>query len=908
MLVLTLKRIYPVCKLSKAERQEQAMNYIRWFHEVGKSESGLVGGKGANLGELTQAGLPVPPGFCVTSSAYQDFFHQNGLDQQVADILAGLNVDDLDDVKRRSAQIQAAIYTAPISPEIVDEVSVGYQQLFDRTSSETALAVRSSATAEDQANASFAGQLETYLNVRGVPSLLEHIQHCWASLWAERVLAYIANQGLEHRSVSMSVVVQSMIPSEVSGVLFTVNPITGNRDEAVINASWGLGEAIVSGLVSPDTITAQKSDGRVISYQTGEKELMVCYAAQGGTEELPVPDHQRSRPALTEKQVAELTLLGKQIEAYYGKPQDIEWGYYNGGWYLLQSRPITTLSQQPERHFPPGDFNRSMFIEIFPETLSPSFLSVITPLFHGMLDFTFRALGFEPPKDMQATGGFYNQLYFNREYIATALKPLSPAVREPLVGQMVNPFGDHPEAVSFELSWPYLRMMFRILRFMVRFPKQLPGLLSNYQADIARVDEYPCEIAPAAEICDQISRLCFEQASRLINYDFLMIAVIGRSYRVLGALLKRYYQADTEELVAKLISGVTGNITMETNKRLWDLAQIARSTPAVGAVIRENDLLHARIILQKSDEGLKFLKAMDQFIDEFGHREVHMDILYPTWCEDPEPVYSFVRSYLDSDESQSPYRQQARLIKEREDLTRMVVKDLEKSIQGRLILTPIFRWFLKQTQLHTRERDTMHFEMTRLIPQLRRLALEMGERWAAWGYLDQKEDVFFLELDEMIEMAKFPYPVQEEIQSRKKTFVDNKGQPAPLMIRDGEEIYSARTKTTEIGEAGLQGVAGSPGRATGVSRIIQGPEDFAKLKKGEILVAPITNPVWTPLFAVASGVITEVGGILSHGAIVAREYGIPAVMSVSGATRLLQDGQRITVDGNKGLVYLEEEA
>ena len=884
------------------------MDYIRWFNEVGKSELGLVGGKGANLGELTRAGLPVPPGFCVTSAAYQQFIRLNGLDQLIVEALMEMNLEDLEDVKHRSVQIQTAIYSAPILPEIIDDVSGGCQQLYSLTTQGTPLAVRSSATAEDQANASFAGQLETYLNVRGVPSLLEHIKHCWASLWAERVLSYIANQGLDHRSVSMSVVVQSMIPSEVSGVLFTVNPVNGNRDQTVINASWGLGEAIVSGLVSPDTITADKSDGRIIDCQAGSKELMVAYAAEGGTVEMPVPEELRAKPALSEQQVAQLTSLGNRIEAYYGKPQDIEWGFYNGNWYLLQSRPITTLTQQPERRYPPGDFNRSMFIEIFPESLSPSFLSVVTPIFKGMLDFTFRALGFEPPKDMQGTGGFYNQLYFNRDYIAAALHPLSPAIREPIADQMMNPFGDHKESASYELSWPYLRMMFRVLQFMIRFPKQLPGLLSNYRAVIKQFDEYPCEIASDTDICEQVNRLCFEHASRLINYDFLMIAVIGRSYRVLGTLLRRYYQADTEELVGKLISGVTGNLTMETNKRLWDLAQIARTTPSVGAVLKENDPSQARAILQKSDEGLRFLQAMDLFLDEFGHREVHMDILYPTWCDNPEPVYSFIRSYLDADESQSPYQQQERLVKEREVLTRMVVKDLEKSIAGRLILVPIFKWFLKQIQLHTRERDTMHFEMTRLIPVLRRLALELGERWAAWGHIEQKEDVFFLEFDEMIEMAKFPYTAKEKIRSRKDTFVQNKTRTPPIIIRNGEEIFSVETEALEISDSGLKGVAGSPGKVTGFTRVIQGPDDFAKLKKGEILVAPITNPVWTPLFAVASALITEVGGILSHGAIVAREYGIPAVMSVSGATRLLHDGQRITVDGNKGLVYLEEEA
>jgi pyruvate,water dikinase len=547
-----------------------------------------------------------------------------------------------------------------------------------------------------------------------------------------------------------------------------------------------------------------------------------------------------------------------------------------------------------------------MFIEIFPDPLSPSFMSVVKPLFHEMLDFTFRALGFEPPKGMQATGGFNNQLYFNRDYISAAFQPLSPAAREPLVSKIVNPFGAQDEPPSFELSWPYLHMMYRVLRFMIRFPKLLPELLAAYQAEIHKIEDFPYETATDAEIYKQIYHLPFECANKLLNYDFLMIAVIGRSYRILAALLRRYYQGDTGEVVGKLISGVTGNVTMETNKRLWDLAQIARSTPSVAAVLRENDALQARIILQKSDEGKKFLQAMDQFLDEFGHREVHMEILYPTWCDDPEPVYSFIRSYLDSDESQSPYWQQDRLIKEREDLTRMVMKDLNRSILGRLILAPIFRWFLKQTQLHTRERDTMHFELTRLIPPLRHLALELGERWAASGYIDEKEDAFFLEIDEYLEMVKSPHPVQDQIRSRKNVYMQNKHQALPIIIRNGEEIFEITTGVEETGGAGLQGIAGSPGKVTGVSRVIQGPEDFNKLMKGEILVAPITNPVWTPLFAVAGGVITEVGGILSHGAIVAREYGIPAVMSVSGATRLLHDGQRITVDGNKGLVYLEE--
>jgi rifampicin phosphotransferase len=885
------------------------MNHIRWFQEISAAESGQVGGKGANLGELTRAGLPVPPGFCVTAAVYQAFLESTGLDGLIESKLAGIDLDSHEDLQDKSTQIQEAINAQPIPPGVADEVASSASQLLADAGVPEAvalpLAVRSSATAEDQANASFAGQLETYLNIRGLPALLKHIKLCWASLWTERMITYIANQGLDHHSVSMSVVVQRMIPSEASGVLFTANPVTGKRDEVVINASWGLGEAIVSGLVTPDTITARKSDGHVLTRQTAVKDSLVAYAPGGGTEVMAVPSHLRATPVLSDQQVQELTRLARQIEDYYGKPQDIEWGRYQGQWYLLQSRPITTLAQVPERRYPVGEFNRSMFIEIFPDPLSPVFLSVVAPLFKDMLDFTFQNLGFKPAKSLQAIGVFYNQPYFNRDYIAAAFQPLTPPAREPVIAQVINPFGSNAEAASVEFSLPYLRMAACILRFMALFPRQLPGLITTYRAEIAQAEVFPFQTATDAEICKVIRRIPFEYANKLLNYDFLMIAVIGRTYRLLGALLKRFYGADTNEIVAKLISGVTGNVTMETNKRLWDLAQIAKKSQVVGDALRDNDLLQARQILQQSTDGRGFLHELDRFLSEFGHREVHMDIMYPTWNEDPQPVFSFIRSYLDADESQSPYRQQERLVREREQLTQMVVKDIEKSLGGRFLLGPIFKWILNATQIHTRERDTMHFEMTRLFPPIRRLMLELGRRWKAAGMLDQEEDIFYLSLDEMDDIARSAHPVQETVRSRKDEFAHNQNCAWPIIIRHGEEQFVNEAATGTAGESGLQGVAGSPGKVIGISRVVQGPQDFSKLKKGEILVAPITNPVWTPLFAIAGGVVTEVGGILSHGAIVAREYGIPAVMSVQGATKKLRDGQRVAVDGNKGMVYLE---
>jgi pyruvate,water dikinase len=699
-----------------------------------------------------------------------------------------------------------------------------------------------------------------------------------------------------------------MIQSEVSGILFTANPVNGNRDEVVINASWGLGEAIVSGLVSPDTLTVQKQGGVIKKRQTASKERLIAYSDNGGTVEMDTPDELREAPALTDEQASELTALGVEIERHYGVPQDIEWGLAQGKWYLLQARPITTLAAEEKVFDVQGEYSRIMLVVILPDALSPVFLSVLLPLVDGMFDFTFKTLGFKPAQGIDQTGAFYNQLYFHREYIEETLSSLSPAVRESLVDQFINPISHEKRAPARELSLAYVSMMARMLRFMVRFPKQLPGILERYQAEIAEIATVPLDGVSDEKIVSHILSLVFEKINRLLNYDFLVIALTGRTYEILENLLEPYYGEETEEVIIKLNSGLDGNVTMETNKRLWDLAQEARASAVVSDALREYEPEVVGTHLQETAEGQEFLKSLGQFLREYGHREIRFDIIYPTWGEDPTLVFGFLRSYLDADESQSPHQQQARLMKERLELTEAVMANFKRDFKGRFLTGPLFHWMLGQAQVHTRERDTMHFEWTRLFAPTRRLLLELGRRWHERGLLERQDDIFFLRYQELEESAVSPTVWEEVVRARRDEFEVSSSRRWPEIIRDGREIYLDTIEHTSITEGDLQGVAGSPGMVTGISRVISGPEEFHKLRQGEILIAPLTNPVWTPLFAVAGGLITEVGGILSHGAIVAREYGIPAVMSVSGATKQIQDGQTITVDGNKGIVYVGVEA
>jgi pyruvate,water dikinase len=877
--------------------------YIRFLNEIGAGDLPLVGGKGANLGELTRAGLPVPPGFCLTAAAYQDFIAAAGLAEPIAAILANLDVDDADDVAGRSAAIRQLITGQLVPRAMAQQILAAYGQLAGQlgvgAATSLPVAVRSSATAEDLPNASFAGQQDTYLHVRGEDALLERVAACWASLWTARAVTYRVRQSFDHSQVALSVVVQAMIDAEIAGILFTANPVNANRAEMVINASWGLGEAIVSGMVTPDTVTVRKADGAVLSRQIAAKERMIVSVPTGGIATVAMPLAQRDAAALSDLQVAGLVTLGQQVESHYRAPMDIEWAYARGRFYLLQARPITTLAAQVKT---PGEFSRTMFVELFPSALTPGFGSVIKPLFTNMLEFSFTTLGFTLPQDKEALSIFYGQPYFSLDYINAALQPLSPPVRERLAAQIISPFGRHEQEMRGELSRPYLGMAAHMIHFLRRLPGELRSVLERYRSAIDAAQRLPLHSLSDEEIVAHIRRLVLQDGSEILNYDFLMIALIGVTYQVLGSLLKPYYGERVEEVRAKLISGVTGNVTMETNKRLWDLAQIAKASPVVSQLLSAHEPAEVLPVLAHEPAARDFLAALDDFLGSFGHREIRMDVAYPTWGEDPAPVLGFVRSYLDADAAQSPHRQQERLVQERNALTAEVRERMRGTVKGRLVL-PLFNWVLRETQLHTRERDTIHFEITRLFPPMRAMLHELGSRWTQEGLLAAPDDIYFMSLDQVTANASALQPMHEVAATGRAAYAANQSRRWPDIIRNGQEIWRDGGAAEAAGDGQWQGVAGSPQVASGVARVIRGPHEFHSLRRGEILVAPSTDPAWTPLFALAGAVVTEVGGILSHGAIVAREYGIPAVMGVRGITQAVATGQTITVDGNRGWVY-----
>lgn len=882
-----------------------ATPYIRWFHEAEATDLAQVGGKGANLGRLAGAGFPVPPGFCVTAAAYRQFVHGGGLHERILGRLA--EVRDAAAIEVVSKSVRQEIRAQPIPDDIVAAIRTAYGQLGDAAAP---VAIRSSATAEDLPQASFAGQQDTYLNVRGADAVMEHVRRCWASLWTARAVAYRLEQGFAHGDILLATVVQAMIESEVSGVMFTVNPVSGRRGETVINASYGLGEAIVSGLVTPDTYVVYPQSRLIRQREVGRKEVEIVYAADGSVDERPITGGRATQPSLTDAQVLALAELGQRVEDHYGGPQDIEWALRQGAFYLLQSRPITTLGDTPA--FDPADhWTRAMFVEILPDAPSPQFCSVLEPLFTNMLDFTFRNLGQEPPADIPASAVFYHQPYLNLRYIRAALAGLSESSRERLAGRIANPFAEHAEHAEHAGGRPSLadlRLAWHMLRTVDNLPRRLQPVIARYYEELRHHAARDTAAMSDDELALAARQLALEILPPLVAYDFLLIAALSFAQQLIDVALARAELPDPDRVRGQLMSGVTGNLTMQTNNALWQLAQVARRLPGVVEAVTDgpDEALLERV--RAAPDGPAFNAALDDFLAEYGHREIRMDIAYPTWIEDPVPVLRFVRAYLTAEGAPDPAEQERTLADQRRRAAAAVNAGLGRSIAGRIVFRRLFSWALDRAAALGRERDTMHFHWTASFPVLRRQLREIGQRLTAAGHLDDTADVYCLALDDLVDAVARPRPLQALAARRRRAWQRDQTRLWPTEIRHGEEVYEAAPGgRLAVGRQALRGIAGSPGVASGPVCIVRGPEDFGKLRRGDVLVAPLTNPVWTPLFALAGAVVTDSGGILSHGAIVAREYGLPAVMGASGATRALRDGQRVTVDGVRGTVVIEVE-
>ncbi|MGO4857214.1 PEP/pyruvate-binding domain-containing protein [Arthrobacter sp. 2MCAF14] len=885
-----------------------------------------VGGKAANLGELIWAGLPVPPGFCLTTEAYQRALQPDGSSgSALPDILRGLEAvepGDLEGLASLAARAREAVLDAGIPADVEDAVRSAYSAL----GSEVAVAVRSSATAEDLPFASFAGQQDTYLNVVGADAVLQAVGKCWASLWTDRAASYRASNGIDHATVTLAVVVQRMVEAEAAGVLFTANPVTGRRREAVIDANPGLGEAVVSGAVNPDHFVVDSLTGRITERRIGDRKLVIRSIPGGGTERLgpaaQAEDGTAGDACLADSQIRALAVLGQRVEEHYGAPQDTEWAIDGDGkLWLTQARPITTLYPQMTRQpAVPGPHAYLCFslAQGLTRPLTPMGLAGIRLMGSSVAD----AAGFRVPEPRDGPSPYYEageRIYFDltsvfRSKAGRAIVPRIFDVMEARSAAIVRGLFEDPRfAVTSKTPFKLLRHVGPIvLRF--RLPEIL--LRALFRPDVAldkveqlggklkAIHEVPADAAPREKL-DNAERILreglFPILPNILPPVALGFAMIGVVRKILGE------QASWDELQT-IIRGLPNNVTTEMDLALWRLSASIRDDPASAEAFTGGD--PAELAERYRGGGLPVVAqaGLASFLRDYGHRAIaEIDLGMPRWSDDPTHIIGVLVNYLRLDDPRlAPDKQFEKAAHDAEEqVAVLVARARSKSpLHARIV-----KMALERTRMFAGLRELPKYHLVRGFAAVRAQLSEVGEALADAGVINDAGDVFFLDFNDARRGLDGKHFHDLVAQRREAYELELKRRHVPrVLLSDGTEPealpgFLSGGTGAPASDGMLLGTPASAGTVTAVARVIMDPVG-AHLEPGEILIAPSTDPGWTPLFLTAGGLVMEMGGPNSHGAVVAREYGIPAVVGVPDATSRISSGDTITVDGAAGTVAI----
>jgi len=880
------------------------MSLLVDFSDIDSTMINAVGGKALNLGIMSSAGLPVPGGFCVTTDAYRSV-----VADQLDDLMGKLgDATDRGEATAAAGKARGRVLSVELPPQLRIAIADHYQALGDNEP----VAVRSSATAEDLAYASFAGQQDTYLNVVGSAALLDAVRRCWASLWTDRAVSYRNANAIDHRSVALAVVVQRMIDATTAGVMFTANPITGTRHETVIDASPGLGEAVVSGAVNPDHFVVNAVDQSIVTRRLGDKRIMITSLPGGGTE-LRELTGGSSEACLNDEQVLQLVDLGQQVQRQYGAPQDTEWALDSAGtFWLTQARPITTLYPQARTHGP--GLRVLMCLSLAQGLTRP-----ITPMGIAAVRLIGTSVATEvriPPDEplagpaaMHAPG---QRLYLD---LTSALRNRlgrraiigAFTVMEARAATVLKRLAERPE---FSLIQTRDHTMLRhiagaLLRNKVPF-RMIAGLINPNLAyrGIATTERRLRRALTLPANATASQRLDFVE-QRLGSLFLLMPRTFA--YAVGGLLMLRVSRqllgdaAEPGEL-QEVLRGLPHNVTTEMDLELWGLTEkIRNDQPSHGAFTESSvpDLLQRyreRKLPPVAQRGLQ------SFLRRYGHRAVaEIDLGIPRWSDDPSHLLGVISNYLrlnthDLDPIAQFHAGQARA-------ESMITILTERMAERSQVRARMVGWALRRVRQLVGLRESPKFLLIVALATMREHLKVIGRQLAANKLIDQVDDVFFLDLGE-VRQGLSGENVQPLVVVRREAYEQElKRRHIPrLLLSDGTEPEAIAGAAAGV-DGALVGSPASTGTVTGPARVVLDPVG-AHLEPGEILVAPSTDPGWTPLFLTAGGLVMEMGGSNSHGAVVAREYGIPAVVGVPDATHKIETGQLITVDGAAGLVSL----
>jgi phosphoenolpyruvate synthase/pyruvate phosphate dikinase len=864
--------------------------YVLDLQEADGTQVAVVGGKGAHLGGLSRIeGIRVPDGFCVTTDAFRRIMAEAPSIDDRLDQLSRLTRfdsegDDREAIRTLSAQIRRTIEGIAIPADVAAAITGALA----RHGEQAAYAVRSSATAEDLPTASFAGQQDTYLNVVGPAAILQHVSRCWASLFTERAVTYRQRGGIDHRTVQMAVVVQQMAFSQAAGILFTADPVTGNRKVATVDAGFGLGEALVSGLVNPDVFKVR--DGEVVAKAIAAKQRAIRALPAGGTREVAIEAQQQEQPALTDAQAIRLVQLGRRIEAHFGRPQDIEWCLVDDDFQIVQSRPITTLFPIPET----GDEENHVYVSVGHQQMMTD---AMKPLGLSMWQQTAMVA-------MHEAGG--------RLFVDVTGRLASPASRaglldlvgrgDPLVRDALETVLDRDDFVpSVPDAGPGGPPAGGASAPVEPDPAIVTELIERSQESIAALErDIRTKTGPA--LFDFLIE-AFEEHKRVLGDPLTMQAIMAGMEATWWLNDKLLEWLGEKNAADTLTLSAPDNITSEMGLALLDVADVIRPHPEVVAYLEGVEDEGFLDELAKLAGGTEARDAIEAYLDRYGMRCVaEIDISRPRWRERPT---SLVPVILDNVRNFEPGVAERRF-----EQGRQKAREKEQEVLSRLRDLPDgdrkaddTKRMIDQVRAFVGYREYPKYDIVSRYFVYKQALMAEAERLAQAGVLHAKEDIFYLTFQELHDVVRSQRVDHRLIQQRMDAFRSYQALTPPRVLTSDGEAVTGAYRRDDVPAGALIGLPVSAGTIEGRARVILDMAD-ADLEAGDILVTTFTDPSWSPLFVAVAGLVTEVGGLMTHGAVIAREYGLPAVVGVDRATRLIRDGQRIRVHGTDGYIEI----
>ncbi len=861
---------------------ENSVLLVLGLDEAGESQRAAVGGKAANLAVLFRAGMPVPRSFCVTTAAFEQFLASFPERTRLSALLSRCSAVGVDQLAAISREAQSCLTSSFVPPAVSDAVLAAWHGFGDGGS----YAVRSSATAEDSTDRSFAGQFESILKVQGAEALLEAIKSCWLSTFTERALVYLARQSLPVEKVQMAVLVQEMVAAEFSGVAFTADPISGATDRLVVEWVPGLGDLVVQGTREPKRLVIEKRTRRVLE-PVNARDLM---------------------PEDVQRRLLELAI---QTERLFRAPQDIEWASRDGKVWLLQARPITNLRRSTEAEV--ELWSNLNAVENFPDVATPLTWSILEATVRRHLGPLLDIAGVDPATE-GSLGLVAGRVYMNVGVVVKILRCL-PGLRQDRLAWLLGGHQDElMDAVDRQSGavGPSVRVttatMLRVMRLAVGFLslarwRSGRACLAWLTVWVDGFEQLDCRRLSADDLFARLNSI----EADLVRH--LPLPVMFGSGLIFHGLFRRrcrkWFQDSHGALANRLLSRAGGMASAEPAIAMWQMAAAASQQPALRASLQTaRSFAGLSGTLSSTAAGREFLEHWRAFMRRHGHHASgEVDIANPRWSERPDDVLRLVQGLLDGAEQCDP----SRILEERTRERERVLAEC-----GARLRNPLNRWWfnflIRRTQEWVVFRENLKSEVIRGLAAFRRIFLELGDRMARQGILECRDDIFFLTVEEheAVYRGVATFEVRAVVRARRAEFERNRALTPPAVIVG--RFDPARPNSPPDFHAGgeLRGLPVSAGIVTGPARVMLRADRNARILPGEILIAPFTDPSWTPYFLTAAGLVTDIGGQLSHGSVVAREYGLPAVVNVRSATSIIHTGDLIRVDGDTGRVSILE--